>query len=301
MLSETWEQYRGDNIHRRRLFQGIARVMLSLARVPQPRIGSFQFNDDGTITLTNRPLQCTTMILENDGTPRTMQRSETYSCTEPFVADWLHFHDQRFISDPNATFGYRNCRHEMCDRVLFRAIAHNYIRRDTRNGPFFLQLDDLHPSNIFVDKQWNITSLVDLEWICALPVENLYVPYWVTGQAIDGIENEKLAEFEKVRDEFMDILEEEEQAATAEHSLSLTQVMRESSKSGAEWFWHGIGSVNAMACLSRVHPFPRFSGPISVGEQDAVFKFWCQSATEIVQRKVREYNAYKQELENLFR
>ena len=61
--------------------------MLSLARVPQTRIGSFQFHDDGTITLTNRPLSCSMMILENEGATRTIPRGETYSCTHAFVSD----------------------------------------------------------------------------------------------------------------------------------------------------------------------------------------------------------------------
>jgi hypothetical protein len=73
MLSATWAQHRHDPRRRTRLFHGMARIMLSLARLPQPHIGSFRFNpSDGTITLTNRPLISTTMIFENSGTPRTI-------------------------------------------------------------------------------------------------------------------------------------------------------------------------------------------------------------------------------------
>lgn len=59
MLSDTIGEYRKDPIRRQRVFRGIARIMLSLARVPQPRIGSFQFHDNGSISLTNWPLTCT--------------------------------------------------------------------------------------------------------------------------------------------------------------------------------------------------------------------------------------------------
>ncbi|KAJ0127283.1 Uncharacterized protein HZ326_29615 [Fusarium oxysporum f. sp. albedinis] len=51
-----------------------------------------------------------------------------------------------------------------------------------------LQFTDLHASNIFVDEEWNVTCFVDLEWISALPVEMLAVPYWLTGCKIDEIE-----------------------------------------------------------------------------------------------------------------
>ncbi len=87
MLSQTFDAHRGDKARRQRLFKGIAQIMLSLPRVPQTRIGSFQFHDDGTITLTNRPLSCSMMILENEGAPRTIPRGETYSCTDAFVSD----------------------------------------------------------------------------------------------------------------------------------------------------------------------------------------------------------------------
>jgi hypothetical protein len=40
---------------------------------------------------------------------------------------------------------------------------HYYVKRERRNGPFYLQLTDLHASNIFVDENWNIAYLIDLE------------------------------------------------------------------------------------------------------------------------------------------
>ncbi len=80
----------------------MAHIMLSLAQMPQPRIGSSQFYDDGSIALTNRPLTCALVILENDGAPRTIDRHNTYMCTEAFVLNMLSFHDGHFLSHPNA-------------------------------------------------------------------------------------------------------------------------------------------------------------------------------------------------------
>ncbi|MCF6792447.1 hypothetical protein L3H48_11110, partial [Corynebacterium sp. MC-05] len=91
--------------------------MLSLACVPQPRIGSFQFHDNGTISLTNRPLTCTMMLLENEGTPRTIERNNTYLSTEQFVADLFRFHDQRFPTHPNAVENEDDCREDMAAKV----------------------------------------------------------------------------------------------------------------------------------------------------------------------------------------
>lgn len=274
--------------------------MLSLARIPQPQIGSFRFHNNGTITLTNRPLHCAIMILENDGTPRTVQTSDTYPSTEAFVADMLHFHDQRFLSHPNAVYDDKDCRGEMAAKVMLRALSHRYIRRDLRNGPFLLQLSDLHPSNIFVDDEWNIQCLIDLEWACALPGEMLAVPYWLTGRAIDGIRKD-YTEFNSVQAEFMGVFEEEERNFTVEHRLSLTEIIRQSWESGGVWFWHSIMSTNATYPLFTHHICPRFSPKrLLFREEELLSRFWSEDAAEVVKTKVEEHQQYKGELERLF-
>ncbi|OAQ79337.1 hypothetical protein VFPFJ_09823 [Purpureocillium lilacinum] len=146
--------------------------MLSLAGIPQARIGPFQFHDNGTVTLANRPLSCSVMILDNDGAARTMSRDETFGCTDAFVSDMLIFHDNRLLSQPNAVYSGDDCRAQMAVKTLLRVLSHRHVRRYLRSGPFALQLTDLHASNIFVDEEWNVTGLVDLEWICALPLES---------------------------------------------------------------------------------------------------------------------------------
>lgn len=300
MLSNTWDKHRGDPTRRQRLFRGIAQLMVYLARIPQPRVASFCFHDNGTITLTNRPLYCAMIMLENEGTPRTMQRNDTYQCTEAFIADLFRFHDKRFLTHPNVTYSEKDCRGRMAAMVMLRALAHRYVRQDQRNGPFFLQLTDFHASNIFVDDKWNITSLVDLEWVCALPVEGLATPYWLTGRDIDDLEGEHLAEFETVQEEFMVIFEDEERKIVAEHGLSLTQIMRETWKSGGVWFWHSIMSSNALYHHFTYHICPRFALRLLFREEGLLSKFWDEGADGVIQSKVQAYHVYKEELGRLF-
>ncbi|KAK0703644.1 hypothetical protein B0T26DRAFT_757170 [Lasiosphaeria miniovina] len=98
MLSTTWAAQRDDTARQRRLFRGLSRTMLSLARVPQPRIGSFPFDAaDRTVVLANRPLLCCAAILESEGAPLAV--NETYNCVKPFVADVLALHDRHFLAD----------------------------------------------------------------------------------------------------------------------------------------------------------------------------------------------------------
>ncbi len=181
---------------------------------------------------------------------------------------------------------------------MLRALAYRYVRQDQRNGLFFLQLDDLHASNIFVDDDWNVTCFIHLEWLCALPVENLSVPYWVTGCAINEIRKERLIEFGRTREEFMGIFEEERKAVV-EHGFSLTQIMRETWASGGMWFWHSIMATNAMHSLFTYHICPRFSRPV-FREEEFLSKFWSKDAAKVVRTKVEEYHIYETELKQMF-
>ena len=299
ILSSTWEKHRNNPLQRQKLFQDMAHLILSLGNIPQPRIGSFQFNLDGTISLTNRLLPCSVIILENDGALRTIQRNETYTCTEPFVADMLTLHENSFLSNPNAVYNAEDCRSQMAAGALLRMLSHHYVERERRYGPFYLQLTDLHASNIFVDENWNITCLIDLEWVCALPAEMLAGPYWLTGHGIDEIVKDNLREFDKVRQEFMRIFEEEEVHMALKQTPVLASIIRKGWESDGVWFWRCLTSTNAMISLVEDHICPRFSR-LSSKAEEIFSQYWCQGSAKIVEKKVSDYEGYKKELEVLF-
>ncbi|KAK0716956.1 hypothetical protein B0T26DRAFT_751089 [Lasiosphaeria miniovina] len=197
MLSTTWAQRRRDPRRQDRLFSGLACVMLSLARLPQPHIGSFRFNaTDGTVALTNRPLTCSTIIFKNSSTPRNIQPRQLYQSTDTFASDMLTMYDNSLLHYRHAVRNHKDVRERMTIRTLLRAAMHHFIPPDRRNGPPLVQLTDIHQSNIFVDDDWNVTCMLDLEWICALPAEMLAVPYWLTGCTIDDIVGSEYESFD---------------------------------------------------------------------------------------------------------
>lgn len=300
MLADSFDANREDEARRQTLFRGMSRILLSLARIPQAQIGSFQFHNNGTITLTNRPLSCSMMILENDDAKRTIQKNTTFKCTDSFVSEMLTFHDHRFLSQPNAVYSESDCRGQMAVKALLRILSPFYIKRELRNGPFLLQLTDFHASNILVDKDWNITALLDLEWICALPAEMLDVPYWLTGCAIDQIKGENLDQFARVQREFMRIFKEEEQAAQskAKHGVNLSQVMQDTCDSKGVWFWHCLSSVNAMYFLLETHLYP--PNFLSIEAETFLSRFWCRDSEEVVQKKVADKQAYDDQVRSMF-
>ncbi|KAK4142554.1 uncharacterized protein C8A04DRAFT_29831 [Dichotomopilus funicola] len=99
----------------------------------------------------------------------------------------LALHDGSFLAHRDAVFDAADCRGQMAARALLRTVSHFYISPERRAGPFHVQMTDVHASNILVDDDWNITCLIDLEWICSLPADMISVPYWLTGRGIDEL------------------------------------------------------------------------------------------------------------------
>jgi hypothetical protein len=100
MLSDSFRSLRGADENRmRNLCRGIARITLSL--------GSLRFNDDGSTTLTNRPLFCTHSILESEGAPRAL--NGTYTMNVSFINNMLRFCEEASSAQPNAVNGEEDC------------------------------------------------------------------------------------------------------------------------------------------------------------------------------------------------
>ena len=101
-----------------------------------------------------------------------------------------------------------------------------------------MQLTDLHASNIFFDQDWNIKYVIDLEWACSLPTENLQVPWWLTGKAVDEIQTD-LESFESCYKKFIDAFEQEESSMALHYNDSLSShalTMRRALENGQYWY-----------------------------------------------------------------
>ncbi|KAH9211846.1 hypothetical protein DL95DRAFT_510504 [Leptodontidium sp. 2 PMI_412] len=154
--------HRNDPSRRQKLFQGMARLMLSLTKTPQPRIGSFQFNLDGTVTLTNRPIPCSLIILENNGALRTIKMNETYTCTEPFVADMLALHENSFLSNPNANI---TCLIDLewltghgIDEIVDNLCEFNEVRQE------FMKIFEEEEANMASKQKHTLASIMHEGW-----------------------------------------------------------------------------------------------------------------------------------------
>ena len=302
----------------RNLFRGMSRIMLALARVPQPRIGAFRFNPSGgTICLDGRPTSCDMAILESEGAPQTMAVDQTYSNVDQYVSDLAAFSEVQFRTAPNAALGTVDCEAQMSIMVLLRAVAHHFIgssssesdhKNDLRNGPFLLYMSDGNAANFMVDDDWNVTGMFDLEWMFAAPAEVLHTPTWLTWSSIDDIARGGYDEYSATQQAFMDCFREEEQRAdtraleaalgTGNGGRTLSSVMEASWLSSRTWFYLSFMTVDAMLHVTEGRIQPLF---VPEDPPYAYFcRLWDKDAKAIVAQKLQDRREHKAAIARLF-
>jgi Phosphotransferase enzyme family len=126
---------------------------------------------------------------------------------------------------PNSIHDTEDGQRQLSALTTMRALLRHFTDRNLRNEPFILMLTDLHQSNLFVDSDWHITAIIDLEWASILPIEMQHPPYWLTGLSIDKLLGKDLEAFTSVHAEFMAIFEKEERSFTKD-GIVHTQIMR---------------------------------------------------------------------------
>ncbi|KNG83006.1 hypothetical protein ANOM_009588 [Aspergillus nomiae NRRL 13137] len=291
MLSESWDQGRHNARLRRNCFRSLSNIMLAVTRTPLPRIGSFIVNEKGFLRLSNRPLTLEIHDLENEHIPIDIPRDFTYSTVDAYVNDILAFHESRLRHQLNAVNDVQDGLFQMAALTVMRAVRHIFFRGDLRRGPFLISFTDLHQSNIFVDENWNITCLVDLEWACSRPAEMIHPPYWLSNQSVDGID---LGEYESLHKEFMHAFAEQIPRYPHQSGERLHSILHEGWDQGTFWYALALDSPSGLFQIFYDHIQPRFSKDHI---NDAVFfritmDYWTVNAAKFIHQKVKDKEKY---------
>lgn len=158
LLSEHWagQDQQVDRQRRANFFRNLSRIILNLACISFPRIGSLILDHQGTIQLTNRPLNSRLQQLENKSVPTDIARDTTYDNTETYFSSLLACHDNRILHQANSILSPSDGTTQLAVLAAMRALLPNYTTRRFRNGPFFFNLIDIDPNNVVVDADWRI-------------------------------------------------------------------------------------------------------------------------------------------------
>lgn len=309
MLSNTWMEKNSDSRLRETLFRDLSRILLNVARIPLPRIGSFVIDKSGYLQLTNRPLSIEIQDLENERIPTGMLRNYTYSTTQSYAMDILHAHNNRLIHQPNAINNIGDYIYQVSALAGMQTVLPSFLSRELSRGPFAFTLTDLHQSNIFVDDDWHITSIVDLEWGCSRPVEMIRSPTWLTNKACDEIA-EETDEYDQVRNEFMDIMREEESRLCNMSSFtgqepcnpSLSTIMKQSWESGMFWYSLALASPTGLFRIFYKQIQPRFTKYCTSHDefQQIMPWYWSPKYVQIATAKLADKEKYDVKLKEAF-
>lgn len=309
MLSDTWLERHSDDKLRTTFFRDLCRILLSVARIPLPRIGSFIIDESGFLQLTNRPLSIEIQDLENEQIPTNMPRDYTYSTIQSYVMDTLHAHNNRLIHQPNAINDTGDYVYQTSALTGMQTVLPSFFTHELSRGPFVFTLTDLHQSNIFVDDEWHITSVVDLEWACSQPIEMVRPPTWLTNKACDEIAQDA-DEYDQARSEFMDILMEEESKVHATVlstgqtpcNPALSAMMRRSWESGTFWYSLALASPTGLFAIFYRQIQPRFIKYCKSHDefQQIMPWYWSQDFVRIGATKKADREKYDIRLKEAF-
>ncbi|PWY72464.1 hypothetical protein BO94DRAFT_569040 [Aspergillus sclerotioniger CBS 115572] len=296
MLSGTWEEGRHSPTLRKTLFHNISRIILALARVPLPKIGSFSIDGKGVLNLSNRPLTLEIQQLVNEHIPVDMPQHDTYITVDSYINDIFALHESRLRHQPNAINSLEDGFYQASALMVMRSVWSGFFRRDLRRGPFFLSLTDLNQSNIFVDDDWNIKCLIDLEWACSHPVEMIHPPFWLTNQGIDLIDMDDYGNLHK---EFMDAFSEEE--GKVQSLICLSPILQQGWERGTFWCSLALSSPIALSKIFYDHIQPKFSK----AHDDPAFwritmPYWAFNAIDFIEQKVEDKDRYDISLRKAF-
>ncbi|KAH9212706.1 hypothetical protein DL95DRAFT_391203, partial [Leptodontidium sp. 2 PMI_412] len=291
ILSETWTNLGQRQDLRDNLFRDLSRIILSLSQLPLPCIGSWTIDEQGVLTLSNRPLIHQFQSLENEGIATNIARTLTYTAADVYYSDLLACHDNRIRDQLNSIVDEKDGRAQMANLFAMRGLLPHFTSRDLRYGPFVFNLTDLHGSNIFVDCNWHIKYIIDLD------------------RAVDELEGgDELQTFEKAYQDLTDIFEEEERKFSPTHGSATyrTDIMRRGWKIGNFWYFHALKSPKGLFNLFRQHVQPIFeprrddSTPHFDEFSRVVSPYWASDAREVVAAKLADKTKYEQKLRELF-
>ena len=280
---------------RENLYRDLSRIMIHLAQAQHNHIGSLTVTEAGEIRMANRPLFLRLQWLENEGIETNIAREKTYDSALSYWLDLTNGHDNRLKTQPNSLVDKEDGQKQMAALQILRECMHRLLHSSSTKPGFFLTITDPTKANFFLDEEWHITAIIDLDGACFWPIEMLHPPMWLTNKAIDEIIEEEEQKFEVERTKFMNIFREEERIMDESF---LSDEMDLNWTRGSCWCGIILGNTSAAYNLLRQHFIPRF---LDIRDFDATYdqkaKTWVKDSDGFIQKKLEDLEEYRKQIE----
>lgn len=161
-------------------------------------------------------------------------------------------------------------------------------------GPFVLTLPDMHQSNIFVDDDWNVTSLIDLEFAPVAPVQIWKVPVWLSDRGVDQIERPDFDEYQSLYNEFVSAIEREEEAGGQDNTYS--SKLRQDWSTGNFWYSTALGSIDAYPAIFDQH----LQQKLDDADKVTLTQFCGEDVSEFIEKKLEDFRRYEERIHEIF-
>jgi len=201
---------------------------------------------------------------------------------------------------PNSILGKNDGIYQLSALIGLRALLPRFWDRDCE-GPFVLTLTDLHQSNFFVDDDWNITRLIDLEFAPVRPIQMVRVPSWLNSRSIDELNGPYLEEYKALYTKFVDIVEKEETASQQVIGTTLSQRLRDDWNTGRIWYTRALDSTNGFPFVFEQHLQPRFFKNFQLDTDGlALMQLWDENVLDFIAKKLKDKDRYQEQICEIF-
>ncbi|KAL9624591.1 MAG: hypothetical protein Q9160_001256 [Pyrenula sp. 1 TL-2023] len=226
-------------------YHGMAGILVELAKCRFTHIGGLKLENPRNWRIGKRPctLNMNTLVAQGNYPTSALPEHEFSTANDYFTAlanmHIVHLRSQR----NDAVENEEDCRKKFIARYLFLKIARNFSTVHN-NGPFPLFCDDFRPSNVIVNSDLNVRSIIDWEYCYAAPVELTYCsPWWLLlarpEDWKDGLDA-FLEQYLPRQQLFLKVLREYEDMAIQRGDLiqsqRLSDNMAQSLSNGSFWF-----------------------------------------------------------------
>ncbi|RDL30802.1 uncharacterized protein BP5553_10147 [Venustampulla echinocandica] len=197
-----------DESQKSYLYSQLADIFIQLRSHEFSCVGSLSIpknNSEGYII--RRPLSIDLNQQELEGLQpgHISHLDDTYASAVDYVYSQMQLVLNWFSKGRNSVLSEFDAEIALYDLYQFQALAVEWINPTYNHGPFILMHGDLRPTNIIVNKDLTIMSIINWEWSRIIPAQLFVPPTWLTGLELSGIRSyfarkDYMVELVKLRD-----------------------------------------------------------------------------------------------------